>query len=692
MTTTTDKYLVEISAKIIGDEAFKVLTARMAELQRQNEALKRSLSGSGAALDGVRRAGGNAAAGLGKMGMLWQNLSYQVTDFAVQTSGGVDALRAFSQQAPQVAGALGAAGIGGAFGIAGLAVASLVAALAPAIATFFQTGQAAKSLNDQLKDLQENRLDLSSLIVNQKQTVDDFAKLTKSGKEFAAAIIEMQRRTDQSAFKVLQQQLGELTKELQRWEGVDLFPSTQGGMQNLLRDIKNLEDEFGLSAMAAAELAPLIRQITDQPLGEGTEATLNRISDILSSARDDSPEVNARISEIIGKMTELAQVAQQLGGFDFSVPEDEPKKVTNIANQWESILKSVRNSNEEFEAQIKLVNDIGAKLSKPKEEIDFIISRLSDRRAADLFKELAADTETMSGGMVAAVQAIDQMGPSLEYLAGIRQMMNQAANEEQWAAIAQLLKDAATPAEKVRLAMHEIRQEASNNQDLREAFDEFVKGAKLSQKETELLEKRLFGLKEKGTDAIDSIGIAIGNTLSTHVGNFVDTLFDAEASFTEMAQSMLRDIAKLITQMIILAQLKAALAGTGFGDFLGITGSAKGNVFINGAIQPFANGGIVDRPTIFPMANGIGLMGEAGPEAIMPLSRGADGKLGVKSQPVTVNVYNASGGTARVEKSQDSNGALRIDVMIEGAVDSAISRGRFDKSLNSLYGLRRRGA
>jgi lambda family phage tail tape measure protein len=54
-----------------------------------------------------------------------------------------------------------------------------------------------------------------------------------------------------------------------------------------------------------------------------------------------------------------------------------------------------------------------------------------------------------------------------------------------------------------------------------------------------------------------------------------------------------------------------------------------------GAASKFASGGVVGRPTVFPMANGnIGLMGEAGPEAIMPLSRGADGKLGV----------NASGG------------------------------------------------
>ena len=58
--------------------------------------------------------------------------------------------------------------------------------------------------------------------------------------------------------------------------------------------------------------------------------------------------------------------------------------------------------------------------------------------------------------------------------------------------------------------------------------------------------------------------------------------------------------------------------------------SAMGNVFAKNKIVPYAMGGIVNKPTLFPMANGMGLMGEAGPEAIMPLKRGANGKLGVQ--------------------------------------------------------------
>jgi phage-related minor tail protein len=58
---------------------------------------------------------------------------------------------------------------------------------------------------------------------------------------------------------------------------------------------------------------------------------------------------------------------------------------------------------------------------------------------------------------------------------------------------------------------------------------------------------------------------------------------------------------------------------------------ADGAAFSQGRVRPFANGGVVSGPVHFPMRGGMGLMGEAGPEAIVPLARGMDGKLGVRS-------------------------------------------------------------
>jgi phage-related minor tail protein len=76
---------------------------------------------------------------------------------------------------------------------------------------------------------------------------------------------------------------------------------------------------------------------------------------------------------------------------------------------------------------------------------------------------------------------------------------------------------------------------------------------------------------------------------------------------------------------------------------------------------PFAYGGVVNKPTLFPMANGAGLMGEAGPEAIMPLRRTASGRLGVES----------SGGVGNVVVNVDATGSS-----VQGDQPSAEQLGR----------------
>lgn len=89
--------------------------------------------------------------------------------------------------------------------------------------------------------------------------------------------------------------------------------------------------------------------------------------------------------------------------------------------------------------------------------------------------------------------------------------------------------------------------------------------------------------------------------------------------------------------------LTGVLGGIGKSLIPGI-GFADGGAFSSGRVRAFARGGVVTGPTAFPMRGATGLMGEAGPEAIMPLSRGPDGKLGVASrggqamQQITVNI------------------------------------------------------
>ncbi|SFI24385.1 phage tail tape measure protein [Albimonas pacifica] len=91
--------------------------------------------------------------------------------------------------------------------------------------------------------------------------------------------------------------------------------------------------------------------------------------------------------------------------------------------------------------------------------------------------------------------------------------------------------------------------------------------------------------------------------------------------------------------------LSSALTSGISGLLGGISPFAAGGAFSGGRLRAFAGGGVVEGPTLFGMRGGAGLMGEAGPEAILPLQRGPDGRLGVaagggggRSVSVTVNV------------------------------------------------------
>jgi phage-related minor tail protein len=90
-----------------------------------------------------------------------------------------------------------------------------------------------------------------------------------------------------------------------------------------------------------------------------------------------------------------------------------------------------------------------------------------------------------------------------------------------------------------------------------------------------------------------------------------------------------------------------------------------------GAIKPFAAGGVIGTPTYFPLASGgLGLAGEAGPEAIMPLARGPDGRLGVAARAsapssITVNIA-----------TPDAESFRRSEVYITGQIARAVARGQ----------------
>lgn len=114
--------------------------------------------------------------------------------------------------------------------------------------------------------------------------------------------------------------------------------------------------------------------------------------------------------------------------------------------------------------------------------------------------------------------------------------------------------------------------------------------------------------------------------------------FDDVVLDGEKLSGALKTVANAMVNTVYSAAVKpvtdqfGALLAQGVGSLVGsLLPFEKGGSFSQGRVMPFANGGVVSGATTFAMRGGMGLMGEAGPEAIMPLARGADGKLGVRS-------------------------------------------------------------
>jgi len=156
-------------------------------------------------------------------------------------------------------------------------------------------------------------------------------------------------------------------------------------------------------------------------------------------------------------------------------------------------------------------------------------------------------------------------------------------------------------------------------------------------------------IKDKKKTFGEEIKTAITGWASTWSQTLTDMVWGAELTFGKILESF----GKMLTQMAIQQMIiKPMLAGPEEGWMKWLFG-AKGFAIENG-VQKFAKGTIVNKPTIFPMQQGMGLIGEAGPEGVLPLTRTKGGDLGVKAEGtganVTVNVINQTSQEVEAEQ------------------------------------------
>lgn len=235
----------------------------------------------------------------------------------------------------------------------------------------------------------------------------------------------------------------------------------------------------------------------------------------------------------------------------------------------------------------------------------------------------------------------------------------------------------------------DVENENYAYQSLTESINRATEAKKAQAKTTTLQTSAEIALEDGINSAADSLS-----------GAFFDATQSGKYDFSDMINSMLMDLAKLEFKMAMMNLYKQAVGTGGILGLLGIGGSsgmgapnagpqppvvqAKGGVWEQG-VQAFAKGGtftnsVVDSPTVFKFAKGTGIMGEAGPEAIMPLQRDSNGRLGVANHDggsvttTQVVVNNYSGASAEAKETLDSRGQRKIEVTIGNMVAGEIQR------------------
>ena len=162
----------------------------------------------------------------------------------------------------------------------------------------------------------------------------------------------------------------------------------------------------------------------------------------------------------------------------------------------------------------------------------------------------------------------------------------------------------------------------------------------------------------------EEAGAAVSKAFQGMEDALVKFVMTGKLNFSDLTRSILADLARIAIRQAIIAPL------TGLFPFLK---NANGNAFAQNGIVPYRKGGIVNSPTMFKFGgSNLGIMGEAGPEAILPLQRGKGGKLGVIAQGggtgnITVNVDATS---SSVEG--DEEGGRQLGQVIASAIQSQL--------------------
>jgi hypothetical protein len=664
--------------------------AALERLNAQHAANTRALKTSGGVVQ--RNAG------------LYQQAGVQLGDFLVQVGGGQNALLAFGQQANQLTSFMR-----GPWGIALTVATGLVAAF----------GSQILLSRDYVEEFQNAASDMDGVVSEYEALAAAIAESTGALRENLKAQRDLQRLELDAAMDRLVESFGGLS------EVGDVFADAIE-IDAFEQQVQQLSDSLGISGRGARQLVDEVEALeaatTDAEWAAAAQQLTDAMRDTPGLLRDTESEVFSvyrsllKATESLLKFSEIdpstglkstVLTAEQLA--------DLTAKVSAEAANWTPELQSARDAQDRYRDEMIATFKASADLTEELGEGAKEALRLADVDLTSGISEAAKEAAKLAAALqISLSEAVSIMNlqSTLEYSGRgsgtewrgqddytnrlgyktveelIAELTGSSSSDDGGGGgggstgedeLAKLIKRLELEKQILettglrRVALEKLGQDASKytDQQIQELIDLQIEVDELTTK------------YQEQQDIVDVLAGAAGNAFSDMITGS-KSVEDALKGMARTVINQLWDI--LVLQRLIGSWSPTTGAGSGLAGWLGgILYNAKGNVIDNGNVVPFASGGVVTAPTLFPMSGGkTGLMGEAGPEAIMPLSRGADGKLGVGASPVNVTVENNSGHPASILEDEEG-----VRVIIGRAVQGAQTE--FTRSMNSGQGPYARG-
>ena len=558
-----------------------------------------------------------------QLGVMMQQTGYQVGDFAVQVGSGQNIMVAFGQQATQLVGTMAMfakttklIALFSGLGIAIPVITGIAAAFMRTKSAADDSGLAVKAFEERLKSAKEETVEMTEKLKFLQSGFGTKSEYTLQ-EDFAAATAELER----------------LETRLANAKGPDTYFESEA---NKLVNIGLIEDAIALQTqekdlaedalqtyldtLSALELEEFQRE-ENLRLQKEAEIAAENYKDMVEATTRSQADQLALATKIFvyGKdHLQVAKLRAEQEGISKGLIGEELAEYIHM----EMVIRDVVSATEEAADATASSAEAAERFARALES-----AALAGQTLASLKFEFSAGGRSMSlyaGRGTTSDKSIEGdlpegYGEKVSSRGGSSNVVNINdiinARKEQIAQDRVLLGLSGQQQEAQKIYYDLLKQNEKadvqlTNTELRGAADAIA----AYKEQNRVIEEN----RKQQEDLADSIANSMGDALM----NIVDGTMSVKDAFKSMAADIIKELYRVLVVQKLVAGVKTFL------------GYADGGVISGGTeVQAYANGGVVNGPTTFPMNGGkTGLMGEAGPEAIMPLKRGSNGKLGVQME------------------------------------------------------------